>query len=428
MSVVLERRLSQGSDPRALPERRLRSASAARSRSTASPKRRGCSSARTSRNLTLAEAATIAGVIQSPPRLSPFNNPERAKERRNVVLRAMADTGFISADAAERAAREPVQIVARALEAEAPYFVDYISQELQDEIQRGRRHGRRLHDARPAPAAPRAGRGARRADPGRRDPGQAQAPARAGGAHRRRSAHRRGPRAGRRPLLQPVAVQPRDQRAPAAGLGVQAVRLPRRVRARRRRKAAPTSRRRRSCIDEPTTFTFNDADVDAGQLRRRVRRPDHAAARAGAVAQHRHGQGRRDGRLRARSPRCGAGSAPARRRGPIRRSRSASSKRRRSRSPPPTRCSRTAARSGRCARSRASSAAARTCRSRPAAAEDGGAAGHDLPRDQHDAQRASTRAPAPARGPPASRSTPPASPARPTTCATPGSSASRRSS
>jgi penicillin-binding protein 1B len=83
-------------------------------------------------NVSLSEAALIAGTIQSPPRLSPFEHADRAKERRNVVLQAMAESGFISADAAERASREPVQIVARALESEAPYFVDYISQELQD--------------------------------------------------------------------------------------------------------------------------------------------------------------------------------------------------------------------------------------------------------------------------------------------------------
>ena len=82
-------------------------------------------------NVNAVEAATIAGVIQSPSRLSPFNNPERAKDRRNVVLRAMVDAGFMSADAAERAVREPLGIVQRALESEAPYFVDYISQELQ---------------------------------------------------------------------------------------------------------------------------------------------------------------------------------------------------------------------------------------------------------------------------------------------------------
>ncbi|NUR53962.1 MAG: PBP1A family penicillin-binding protein [Acidobacteria bacterium] len=83
-------------------------------------------------NLTLVEAATIAGMIQAPPRYSPFNNPDRAKERRNVVLHAMQETGYISADAEERAAREPLQSVARALESEAPYFVDYVSQELQE--------------------------------------------------------------------------------------------------------------------------------------------------------------------------------------------------------------------------------------------------------------------------------------------------------
>jgi penicillin-binding protein 1B len=83
-------------------------------------------------NVSLSEAATIAGVIQSPSRLSPFNNPDRARDRRNVVLRAMAEAGYISPDAGERAAREPLQLAARALDAEAPYFVDYIGQELQD--------------------------------------------------------------------------------------------------------------------------------------------------------------------------------------------------------------------------------------------------------------------------------------------------------
>jgi penicillin-binding protein 1B len=81
-------------------------------------------------NVTLGEAALIAGLIQSPGTYSPFNNPDRAKERRNQVLRAMADAGFIAADAAERASKEPVRVVARALDNEAPYFVDYLVDEL----------------------------------------------------------------------------------------------------------------------------------------------------------------------------------------------------------------------------------------------------------------------------------------------------------
>src|SRR5262245_9371939 len=84
-------------------------------------------------NLTLPEAATIAGVIQSPSALSPFTNPEKCRERRNVVLRAMADAEFIPEDAAQRAAKEPLAIVPRALEAEAPYFVDYVNQTLAEQ-------------------------------------------------------------------------------------------------------------------------------------------------------------------------------------------------------------------------------------------------------------------------------------------------------
>ena len=83
-------------------------------------------------NVSLTEAATIAGVIQSPPGFSPFANPERSKERRNVVLGAMVEAGFITADAAARASREPLVVAQRALENEAPYFVDFIGQELED--------------------------------------------------------------------------------------------------------------------------------------------------------------------------------------------------------------------------------------------------------------------------------------------------------
>jgi penicillin-binding protein 1B len=83
-------------------------------------------------NVTLAEAATIAGVYQSPSALSPFNNPDRCKERRNVVLQAMADGGYITQEAADRAVHEPLVVVQRALEAEAPYFVDFVGQTLAD--------------------------------------------------------------------------------------------------------------------------------------------------------------------------------------------------------------------------------------------------------------------------------------------------------
>ncbi len=84
-------------------------------------------------NVTLAEAATIAGVLQSPSALSPFNNPARCKDRRNVVLQAMADAGYVTQEAADRAAHEPLVVVQRALEAEAPYFVDFVGQTLAEQ-------------------------------------------------------------------------------------------------------------------------------------------------------------------------------------------------------------------------------------------------------------------------------------------------------
>ena len=81
-------------------------------------------------NLTIAEAALIAGVIQSPASRSPFTNATRAVERRNTVIRAMAEERFISEDRATRAEHEPLQIVARAVDNEAPYFVDLIGQQV----------------------------------------------------------------------------------------------------------------------------------------------------------------------------------------------------------------------------------------------------------------------------------------------------------
>jgi len=81
-------------------------------------------------NISLAEAATIAGVIQSPSALNPFNNPARCRERRNVVLQAMVAAGYVPQDEADQAGKEPLTLVQRALEAQAPYFVDYVGQQL----------------------------------------------------------------------------------------------------------------------------------------------------------------------------------------------------------------------------------------------------------------------------------------------------------
>jgi penicillin-binding protein 1B len=83
------------------------------------------------RQLDLAECALLAGIIQSPNRLSPFRHPDRAIERRNLVLDAMVETGAITHDQAERAKAEGLQLSEQGVDAsEAPYFVDLVHEQL----------------------------------------------------------------------------------------------------------------------------------------------------------------------------------------------------------------------------------------------------------------------------------------------------------
>jgi penicillin-binding protein 1B len=79
-------------------------------------------------NVSLSEAATIAGAILYPGLA--FTNPKRAIERRNVVLQTMAAEAFVTQDEVTRSSREPLQIVPRAVDNEAPYFVDLVSEQI----------------------------------------------------------------------------------------------------------------------------------------------------------------------------------------------------------------------------------------------------------------------------------------------------------
>ncbi len=84
-------------------------------------------------NLTNAQAATLAGMIQAPSSLSPSRNPQRAMDRRNVVLKQMADAGFITVDEKVKAQAEPIGVAAHAMENEAPYFVDWVSRVMDED-------------------------------------------------------------------------------------------------------------------------------------------------------------------------------------------------------------------------------------------------------------------------------------------------------
>jgi membrane peptidoglycan carboxypeptidase len=86
-------------------------------------------------DLTLAEAATLAGIVQQPTAFDPLRNPDLSTVRRNVVLRRMAELGFVTTDEADRAALEPMSTLVRpslttngCTSSYAPYFCDYVLQ------------------------------------------------------------------------------------------------------------------------------------------------------------------------------------------------------------------------------------------------------------------------------------------------------------
>jgi penicillin-binding protein 1B len=79
------------------------------------------------KDITLPEAALLAGIIQGPSRLSPYRHPERALERRNLVLDSMVETHAITREQAEKAKATPLKLAPPNVEAsDAPYFVDMV--------------------------------------------------------------------------------------------------------------------------------------------------------------------------------------------------------------------------------------------------------------------------------------------------------------
>ncbi len=83
------------------------------------------------KDLTLPECALLAGIIQRPSYLSPYRHPERALERRNLVLDSMVETGAITREQADRAKATPLNLATPNVEAsDAPYFVDLVKDQL----------------------------------------------------------------------------------------------------------------------------------------------------------------------------------------------------------------------------------------------------------------------------------------------------------
>ena len=88
---------------------------------------------KTPEQLTVPEAAMIAGLPPAPSIYSPLVNPDLAKEQRSIVLDRMAQAGFISASEAERGRNSPLGLkpaTPKYFNSSAPYFTTWIAQEL----------------------------------------------------------------------------------------------------------------------------------------------------------------------------------------------------------------------------------------------------------------------------------------------------------
>jgi penicillin-binding protein 1B len=88
------------------------------------------------RQLALPEAATLAGLIQEPSFRNPVRWPERARNRRNVVLARMLENGYITQGQYDQAVQTPLVTAKQGIEsADAPYFVDLVNERLSDQFQ-----------------------------------------------------------------------------------------------------------------------------------------------------------------------------------------------------------------------------------------------------------------------------------------------------
>jgi penicillin-binding protein 1B len=82
--------------------------------------------------LSIDESALLAGMIQRPSYYNPFRFPERARERRNLVLALMRDQGYLTPTEFAQAAAAPIHLSATgdSDSLEAQYFIDLVNEEL----------------------------------------------------------------------------------------------------------------------------------------------------------------------------------------------------------------------------------------------------------------------------------------------------------
>ncbi|MBG7616318.1 PBP1A family penicillin-binding protein [Brevundimonas sp. BAL450] len=80
--------------------------------------------------LTVGEAALLAGLLKAPSRYSPLGESERAAGRATVVLDEMEESGVITAEQRNAAVLEPVRVSRTLATQHAQYFVDWLDKDI----------------------------------------------------------------------------------------------------------------------------------------------------------------------------------------------------------------------------------------------------------------------------------------------------------
>ena len=88
--------------------------------------------------LSLAEAALLAGLPQAPATHDPFTNPVGVKSRQADILDLMVINGYLSQAESDLAKAEPLQFASQQFEIKAPHFVLYVQAEIAELCSRGR--------------------------------------------------------------------------------------------------------------------------------------------------------------------------------------------------------------------------------------------------------------------------------------------------
>ncbi|MGH6906880.1 MAG: transglycosylase domain-containing protein, partial [Aestuariivirga sp.] len=87
---------------------------------------------KSARDLSIGEAATIAGLLKAPASYNPLNHPEAAAERAKLVIHGMAQTGAITKREAQAAIEAPASAAASDYVSAKQYIVDWVGEQLPD--------------------------------------------------------------------------------------------------------------------------------------------------------------------------------------------------------------------------------------------------------------------------------------------------------